>query len=57
MAAAPPRRGTLVAVIVILDLGLAGAGAMLLAKGMSKPAAPAKTPAPSKTSWRKCALP
>jgi hypothetical protein len=45
MAAAPRRNSTLIAVIVILDLGLAGAGAMLLAKGMSKPAV--KAPASS----------
>ena len=56
MAAAPQRRSsTVIAVIVILDLGLAGAGAMLLAKGLGgPPAAPhrpaAAIPVPASTS-------
>jgi TonB family protein len=40
----PRRNGTLIAVVVIADLGLAAAGGALLMKGLQKPA-PAATPA------------
>lgn len=51
--AAPRRGGTMIAVVVILDLGLAAAGAMLLAKGLSRSAAatkPTTNEAPSPTT-------
>ncbi|MDB4952958.1 MAG: hypothetical protein JWO36_527 [Myxococcales bacterium] len=47
MPAVPRRNSTLIAVVVILDLGLAGAGAMLLAKGISKSAAVPANPPPA----------
>jgi hypothetical protein len=57
MAAAAPRRSSaLIAVVVLADLGLAGAGAFMLMKGLNKPAArpaqksQAETPAPAPTA-------
>ena len=45
---APPRRNTaLIAILLVLDLGLAAAGATLLVKGLAKPKA-AAAPAPAK---------
>jgi TonB family protein len=43
MPSVPRRNTTAIAVVVIIDLVLASAGAILLAKGLSKPAAAAKS--------------
>src|ERR1700733_3828767 len=51
----PRRRTGLIATVVVIDLALAGAGGLLLAKGLEPPAVPAATspapaPAPQTTS-------
>ena len=53
MPAMPPRpRWGLILLVLVLDAGLASAGALMLAKGLAKPdvveTAPAPTPAPAK---------
>lgn len=49
-SAAPHRPLGLIAIVLVFDLGLAGAGAFLLAKGMSKPKAEKTEKAPDKKS-------
>jgi hypothetical protein len=43
----PPRRTGLIATVLVLDLALAAAGAVLLAKGLEKPPVRAAPPAPT----------
>ncbi len=48
--AVPRRRTGLIATVVVIDLALAGAGGLLLAKGLEPPTVPASTsPAPTPT--------